>query len=71
VKVFRGVTKRDYEYDVFWVAFPLLDKNNKPVFGEQVSTIELFIGFYKKEGKITWPISTSLRDRIRTLANSK
>lgn len=70
-KVFRGVTKRDYEYDVFWVAFPLLNKNNKPVFSEQVSTFELFIGFYKKEGKITWPISPSLRSRMRTLANNK
>jgi len=68
MKVFRGVTKRDYEYDVFWVIFPLVDKN-KPLFGDSVSTFELMVGIYKKEGKIRWPISPSMRARINALAS--
>jgi hypothetical protein len=70
VKVFRGVAKRDYEYDVFWVIFPLLDKNEKPIFDDSVNSFELMVGIYKKEGKITWPISPSLRARMKALANS-
>ena len=71
IKVFRGVAKRDYEYDVFWVVFPLLDKNGRPVFSDSVSNMELFVGIYKKEGKISWPISPSLRARINALAAAK
>jgi hypothetical protein len=70
VKVFRGVAKRDYEYDVFWVIFPLVDKNGKPVFDNSVNSMELSVGIYKKEGKLTWPISPSLRARIKALAGS-
>ncbi|HEX2640367.1 MAG TPA: hypothetical protein VHL50_07345 [Pyrinomonadaceae bacterium] len=70
VKVFRGVAKRDYEYDVFWVIFPLVDKNGKPVFDDSVNSMELSVGIYKKEGKLTWPISPSLRARIKALAGS-
>ncbi|MDM7923598.1 MAG: hypothetical protein QUS14_14965, partial [Pyrinomonadaceae bacterium] len=70
-KVFRGVTKRDYEYDVFWVIFPLVGEDKKPIFGESVSTLELFVGIYKKEGKITWPIPPSLRSRMNALAAAR
>jgi len=66
--VFRGVKKRDYEYDVFWVIFPLVDKDKRPIFNDSVNGIELFVGIYKKEGKITWPISPSLRARINALS---
>ena len=68
MKVFRGVAKRDYEYDVFWVIFPLVDKNKRPILNDAVNSFELMVGIYKKEGKITWPISPSLRARIKALA---
>ena len=71
IRVFRGVTKRDYEYDVFWVVFPLLDANKNPLFDASVSSFELMVGIYKKEGKITWPISPSLRDRMKALTSAK
>ena len=71
VKVFRGVTKRDYEYDVFWVVFPLIDDNKGPLFDDLVQSFELMVGIYKKEGKITWPISPSLRARMNDLAAAK
>lgn len=71
MKVFRGVTKRDYEYDVFWVVFPLVDENKKPLFDDSVTSFELMVGIYKKEGKITWPISPSMRARMKALAAAK
>jgi hypothetical protein len=71
IRVFRGVTKRDYEYDVFWVVFPLLDANKNPLFDASVSSFELMVGIYKKEGKIAWPISPSLRDRMKALTSAK
>ena len=70
-KVFRGVAKRDYEYDVFWVIFPLVDGNKKPLFEDSVASFELLVGIYKKEGKLTWPISPSLRARMKALAAAK
>jgi hypothetical protein len=69
MKIFRGVTKRDYEYDVFWVIFPLVDKNKLALFGDSISTFELMVGIYKKEGKISWPISPSMRARMNALAS--
>lgn len=71
VKVFRGVTKRDYEYDVFWVIFPLVDKNRKPIFDDSVSSFELMVGIYKKEGKITWPIPPPIRARMKAIGATK
>jgi hypothetical protein len=71
MKVFRGVTKRDYEYDVFWVVFPLVDENKKSLFDDSVTSFELLVGIYKKEGKITWPISPSMRARMKDIANAK
>ena len=71
MKIFRGVAKRDYEYDVFWVVFPLVDKNKKPLFSDSVASFELMVGIYKKEGKISWPISPSLRARMRKLAGEQ
>ena len=69
--MFRGVAKRDYEYDVFWVIFPLVDGNKKPLFEDSVASFELLVGIYKKEGKLTWPISPSLRARMKALAAAK
>ena len=65
------MTKRDYEYDVFWVIFPLVDENKKPIFSDSVTSFELMVGIYKKEGKITWPISPSMRARMKSLAAVK
>lgn len=71
VTALRGVKSRDYEYDVFWVVFPLTDKNGRAAFNDAVQTIELFVGIYKKEGKITWQMPASLRERIKSLSKAQ
>lgn len=68
MKLFSGVTRRDYEYDAFWVIFPLVDGNKKPFFGESVNTIEVSIGIESSEGKLSWTITPDLRARIRELS---
>lgn len=68
IKALRGTKNRDYEYDVFWVTFPLVDDNGRPVFDDSVNSIELVVGIYKKEGKLTWQITPSLRERIKSLS---
>lgn len=66
--LFQGVFKRDYEYDVFWVRFPLLNENKKLIFDESASSMILTVGIYKSEARVSWPITPALRARIRSLS---
>jgi len=58
----RGVTKRDYAYDVFWVAFPLM-QHGQPLFTPGDTQAELVVRIEDKEGRVSWPIPSSIRDR--------
>jgi len=68
VKALTGVLRRDYDYDVFWVVFPLVDKDKNPVFKDDASQLQLLVGIYGNEGRITWPIPESVRSRIKSLS---
>lgn len=70
LKALSGVSRRDYNYDVFWVAFPLVDENKKPLFAENVAEFDLFVGIYSKEGKVSWRIPESIRQKIKALSQS-
>lgn len=70
-KALAGVVKRDYAYDVFWVAFPLVDDKGAPVFSNSVSEAELVVGIYDKEETVGWPIPDSIRQRVRALSQPK
>ena len=50
-KALSGVFKRDYNYDVFWVSFPLTDDNKSRLIPKNTSEFELFVGIYSKEGR--------------------
>lgn len=43
LKVLAGIDRRDYNYDVFWVAFPLVDENKKPLFANNLSENGYFL----------------------------
>lgn len=64
VKALAGVAKRDYDYDAFWIVFPLLDEHGKAVFSDAVRDAELVIRIYDKEGKVSWAIPDSIRKRM-------
>lgn len=68
VKALAGVARRDYNYDVFWVAFPLVDENKKPLFADNPSELDLFVGIYNKEGHVSWRIPESIKQKIKVLS---
>ena len=71
VKALTGVYRRDYDYDIFWVTFPLVDKNGNATISSDVQEIELLVGIYGNEGRVSWKLPESLRDRITALARKK
>jgi hypothetical protein len=68
LKALAGVSRRDYDYDVFWVTFPLVDEDKKPLFAENLFEFDLFVGIYNKEGKVSWRIPESIKQKIKELS---
>jgi len=62
VPVLKGVDKRDYAYDVFWVGFSL-ERDGVPLFGPEDRDAELVVRIEGKEGRVTWTIPPSIRTR--------
>ena len=69
IKALSGVARRDYAYDIFWVVFPMTDQKGKLIWESVPNSIELVVGIYNKEGRVTWPVSDSLRQRLNSLSN--
>ena len=55
VQALVGVLRRNYDYERFWVVFPLLDESGASLFGGGVSSVELVVRVYDKEGRVTCP----------------
>ena len=68
VKALSGVMRRDFNYDVFWVVFPLVDENRVSMFSIGISDVELMVGIYNNEGRVTWQMPESIRVRIKSLS---
>jgi hypothetical protein len=58
VKALAGVLRRNYDYDRFWVTFPL-DKDGNPVFSGP-GLAELVVRIYDKEGRVEWPVPAAV-----------
>lgn len=65
LKALSGVMRRDYDYDLFWVVFTLVE-NNASRLPAGVSEIELLVGIYNREGRVTWKFPESVREKIKT-----
>jgi hypothetical protein len=63
VKALAGVLRRNYDYDRFWVVFPLKDGDGKPLFLPSDTHAELVVRIFEKEGRVRWPIPESVRQR--------
>ena len=63
------VLKRDYEYDIFWLSFPVADDNGSPLIHPESTGIQLVVGIYNKETTVTWNLTDSLRKRIKSLTS--
>lgn len=64
VKALAGVLRRNYDYDRFWVTFPL-KKDGVSVLADTDLNAELIVRIHEKEGRIEWPVSGSVRALAR------
>lgn len=70
VPALNGVNRRNYRYDIFWVAFPLVDSNKRPLFSADLAEIQLVVGIYGSEGRISWKLPASIGEKIRKLSKN-
>lgn len=66
VKALAGVSRRDYAYDIFWVVFPMTNQDGSLIWKSLPNAIELVVGIYNKEGRVTWPMTEPLRQRLNS-----
>lgn len=57
--IFAGVVRRDYNYDRFWVTFPL-KIDGHPAIPPAVVSVDLIVRIHNKEGHVTWPITEGI-----------
>ena len=62
-RALAGQLPRNYDYDRFWVVFPLHTPDGEPLFDTTTTEAELVVRIYEKEGRVSWPIPQSIRDR--------
>jgi len=70
VPALAGVLRRNYDYDRFWVIFPLKTSSGQPLFSASDREAELVVGIYNQEGRVRWLIPESIRQRMASLALS-
>ncbi len=63
VKALTGVLRRNYDYDRFWMVFPLRHPDGAPLFDASATEAELVVRIADREGRVKWPIPASLRAR--------
>lgn len=63
-RALSGVVERNYDYDRFWVVFPLISDEGRPLFSDSVPEAELVVRVHNMEGKVSWRIPESIRKRI-------
>lgn len=61
VKALAGVLQRNYDYDRFWVTFPLTREDGTALFGDADGMAQLIVRIISKEGRVEWPVPSSLR----------
>ena len=67
LQALQGVMQRNYDYDRFWVVFPLLGPDGKPLFPNCATDAELVVRIRDKEGKVTWRVPQTICERTRML----
>ncbi len=70
-KALQSVVKRDYDYDVYWISFPLIDKNGVSLWKSVPNELELVVGIKEKEGRVSWKVTDDLKLRIENLLKIK
>ncbi len=71
VAALKGSFNRDYDYDIFTVEFPLKNEDGDFIWKTVPTEIELTIGIYSKEGRVSWKVSEELKTRIENLIKNR
>ncbi len=66
-RALQGVRQRNYDYDRFWVVFPLQTANGEPLIAPGTAEVELIVRIYNREGTVRWAVPASIRNRIAEL----
>lgn len=65
VKALAGTLRRNYDYDRFWVVFPLTHEDGSPVLSADAVSAELVVRIHDREGRTKWPIPVTLNRRLK------
>lgn len=60
-KALAGVLRRNYDYDRFWIVFPLTHSDGTPLFTSGDMQAELVVRISGREGRVMWPIPSALK----------
>jgi hypothetical protein len=60
VRALAGVLRRNFDYDRFWMTFPLTSGGGMPLFAPGDERAELVVRIHDKEGHVEWPIPASI-----------
>ena len=66
VPALSGLYGRNYEYDAFWVVFPLTHPTKGAQLSADIAEIQLIVGIYGSEGRISWKMLESIREKLKT-----
>jgi len=61
VRALAGVAQRDYDYERFWVVFPLHDDEGHALLPADSAEAQLSVRIRDKQGHVTWPVPESIR----------
>lgn len=61
VKALSGVLRRNYDYDRFWVVFPLRRSDGTLLLAPGVTQAELVVRIADREGRVKWPVPPSFK----------
>ena len=64
VRALQPIAPRNYDYDRYWVVFPLKTDGGQPLLGAADSQAELLVRIYNREGVVTWPVPVDLRAKL-------
>lgn len=67
VPALAGVLRRNYDYDRFWMVFPLRTSDGQPLFRSNDLEAELVVRIYDREGRIAWRVPDVVRARQERL----
>jgi hypothetical protein len=68
IPALAGVLRRNYDYDRFWVTFPLVAADGSSLVPPGARSATLIVRIHDKEGRVSWPVPESVHLRARALS---